>query len=170
MKKPSTLGTAVKIFVALLFVIMAFDMEGDTVAVSLVIGFAFLAWAVLPHRRYKQEIEETRNGRSSPVKKPGIGAMIAKVTAAALFIIMAFDMDDISSLLISLLLGAVFLFWAYYPFLHYKQALQTESVSLQTSVQAPVESNHKVRRRPCPYCGAPMTGDTCEYCGMYSEE
>ena len=170
MKKPSLIATAVKTFVAVIFIIMAIDMEGDTIAVSLVIGFAFLAWAFLPYKRYKQEMREAQKRSIGSVAKPGIGAMIAKVTFAALFVIMAFDMDDLSSVLISLLLSAVFLFWAYFPFLRYKQAVQAESVPENAEIQKTQVPIAKIRRRLCPHCGAPMSGDTCEYCGMYSEE
>ena len=74
MKKPSLVATAVKAFVGLLFFIMAFDMDDSTIAVSLVIGLAFLAWAFLPYRRFRQEMQEAQAGRMSPVKRPGIGA------------------------------------------------------------------------------------------------
>ena len=170
MKKPSLVSTAVKTFVGLLFFIVALDMDGDTIAVSLVIGLAFLAWAVLPHVRFKREMQEAQNGTLSSIEKPGIGAMIAKVTFASMFVIMAFDMDDTSSVLISLLLGAVFLFWACFPFLRYKHAKQTESASLNTVIRESEMPVRKPKLRICPHCGAPMSGDTCEYCGMYSEE
>ena len=50
--------------------------------------------------------------------------MITKATFAAVFIIMAFDMDDLSSVLISLLLSAGFFIWAVFPFLKYRQNIQ----------------------------------------------
>jgi len=170
MKKPSLVGSAVKVFVALLFFIMAFDMEGDTIAVTIVIGLAFLAWALFPYKRYKDEQREIAEGRMISAGKPGIGAAIVKVTVASLFIIMAFSMDDTSSLLISLLLGAVFLFWAWFPFFRYKQNAYQETAASETPVTLAKAHVQKQRRRPCPHCGAPMVGDTCEYCGMYSED
>ena len=127
MKKPSPVATAIKVVVGLLFIIMAFDMDDSTIAVSLVIGLAFLAWAFLPYRRFQQEMQDAQTGRESPVKRPGIGAVIAKVTFAAMFFIMAFDMDDLSSVLISILLAAVILFWAWYPFWKYKRIVHAES-------------------------------------------
>ena len=170
MKKPSLAATAVKVFVGLLFFIMAFDMDDSTIAVALVISLAFLAWAFLPYRRFQQEMQDTQAGRQSSLKRPGIGAMIAKITFAAMFFIMAFDMDDLSSVLISLLLGAVFLFWAWYPFWKYKHAVRAESESAERPIQAADAAGPKNAKRLCPFCGAPMSGDTCEYCGMYSEE
>ena len=64
MKKPSPVATAIKVVVGLLFIIMAFDMDDSTIAVSLVIGLAFLAWAFLPYRRFQQEMQLAvhRNG------------------------------------------------------------------------------------------------------------
>lgn len=170
MKKPSLVVTAIKVFVGLLFVIMAFDMDDSTIAVSIAIGLAFLAWAFLPYRRFQQEMQDAQTGRKSAVKRPGIGAMIAKVTFAAMFFIMAFDMDDLSSVLISILLGAVFLFWAWYPFWKYKRIVHAESESADRPIQAADAPVRKSAKRLCPFCGAPMSGDTCEYCGMYSEE
>lgn len=171
MKKPSPVATAIKAFVGLLFFIMAFDMDDSTIAVSLVIGLAFLAWAILPYRRFQQEMQDAQAGRQSSLKRPGIGAVIAKVTFAAMFFIMAFDMDDLSSVMISILLGAVFLFWAWYPFWKYnKQVVHVESESADHPVQSADAPTRKSVKRLCPFCGAPMTGDTCEYCGMYSEE
>ena len=170
MKKPSLVATAVKAFVSLLFFIMAFDMDDSTIAVSLVIGLAFLAWAFLPYRRFQQEMQDAQTGRESPVKRPGIGAVIAKVTFAAMFFIMAFDMDDLSSVLISILLAAVILFWAWYPFWKYQQAVNAESESADQPIRTADAPSRKSAKRLCPFCGAPMSGDTCEYCGMYSEE
>lgn len=170
MKKPSLVATAVKAFVGLLFFIMAFDMDDSTIAVSLVIGLAFLAWAFLPYRRFRQEMQEAQAGRMSPVKRPGIGAVITKVTFAAMFFIMAFDMDDTSSVLISILLGAVFLFWAGYPFWKYQHTVNADSESADQPIRTADAPSRKSAKRLCPFCGAPMTGDTCEYCGMYSEE
>ena len=170
MKKPSTVATAIKVVVGLLFIIVAFDMDDSTLAVSLVIGLAFLTWAFLPYRRFQQEMQDAQAGRQSSLKRPGIGAMIAKASFAAIFFIMAFDMDDLSSALISILLGAVFLFWAWYPFWKYKQAVHAESVSAEHPGQAANAPSRKSAKRLCPFCGAPMSGDTCEYCGMYSEE
>lgn len=170
MKKPSLVATAVKAFVGLLFFIMAFDMDDSTIAVSLVIGLAFLAWAFLPYRRFRQEMQDAQTGRESPVKRPGIGAVIAKVTFAAMFFIMAFDMDDLSSVLISILLAAVILFWAWYPFWKYKQAVNAKSESADQPIRTADAPSRKSAKRLCPFCGAPMSGDTCEYCGMYSEE
>jgi len=171
MKKPSLAATACKVFVGLLFLIMAFDMDDSTIAVSIAIGLAFLAWAFLPYRRFQQEMQDAQTGRESAVKRPGIGAMIAKVTFAAMFFIMAFDMDELSSVLISILLGAVFLFWAWYPFWKYnKQVVHAESESADHPVQPEDAPMPKSAKRFCPFCGAPMSGDTCEYCGMYSEE
>lgn len=170
MKKPSLVATAVKAFVGLLFFIMAFDMDDSTIAVSLVIGLAFLAWAFLPYRRFRQEMQDAQTGRESPVKRPGIGAVIAKVTFAAMFFIMAFDMDDLSSVLISILLAAVILFWAWYPFWKYKQAVNAKSESDDQPIRTADAPSRKSAKRLCPFCGAPMSGDTCEYCGMYSEE
>ena len=169
MKKPSLAATLVKVFVGLLFSIMALDMDDDTIAVCLVLGLAFLAWAILPYRRYLQEKQDAQEGRLNNEKKPGIGAMIAKATFAALFIIMAFDMDDFSSLLVSLLLGAVFIIWAVYPFYKYRQHVQETDddavFSPHISDKPPISN----RKRICPHCGAPMAGNICEYCGMYSE-
>lgn len=171
MKKPSPVATAIKVVVGLLFIIMAFDMDDSTIAVSLVIGLAFLAWAFLPYRRFQQEMQNAQTGRESPVKRPGIGAVIAKVTFAAVFFIMAFDMDDLSSVLISILLGAVFLFWAWYPFWKYNRAVHAEPESAgHTTIRTADAPSRKSAKRLCPFCGAPMSGDTCEYCGMYSEE
>ena len=169
MKKPSLVVTAIKVFVGLLFCIMAFDMDDSTIAVCLVIGFAFLAWAFLPYRRFQQEMQDAQAGRESPVKRPGIGAMIAKVTFAAMFFIMAFDMDEFSSVLLSILLGAVFLFWAWYPFGKYKHVIAAESETADHPIQAADAPVRKSATRLCPFCGAPMSGDTCEYCGMYSD-
>ena len=170
MKKPSPVATAIKVVVGLLFIIMAFDMDDSTIAVSLVIGLAFLAWAFLPYRRFRQEMQDAQTGRESPVKRPGIGAVIAKVTFAAMFFIMAFDMDDLSSVLISILLAAVILFWAWYPFWKYKQAVNAKSESADQPIRTADAPSRKSAKRLCPFCGAPMSGDTCEYCGMYSEE
>ena len=170
MKKPSPVATAIKVVVGLLFIIMAFDMDDSTIAVSLVIGLAFLAWAFLPYRRFQQEMQDAQTGRESPVKRPGIGAVIAKDTFAAMFFIMAFDMDDLSSVLISILLAAVILFWAWYPFWKYKQAVNAESESTDQPIRTADAPSRKSAKRLCPFCGAPMSGDTCEYCGMYSEE
>jgi len=170
MKKPSLVVTAIKVFVGLLFVIMAFDMDDSTIAVSIAIGLAFLAWAFLPYRRFQQEMQDAQTGRESPVKRPGIGAVIAKVTFAAMFFIMAFDMDDLSSVLISILLAAVILFWAWYPFWKYKQAVNAKSESADQPIRTADAPSRKSAKRLCPFCGAPMSGDTCEYCGMYSEE
>ena len=170
MKKPSFIATAVKVFVGLLFIIMAIDMDDDTIAICLVLGLAFLAWAFLPYRRYKLEMQEAEAGRLHDVKRPGIGAMITKATFAAMFIIMAFDMDDLSSVLISLLLSAVFIIWTVFPFLKYRQNIQAIK---DTSDVSPASSSstqpHIVGHRICPHCGAPMSGDVCEYCGMYSK-
>ncbi len=168
MKKPSLAATAVKVFVGLLFFIMAFDMDDSTIAVALVISLAFLAWAFLPYRRFQQEMQDAQAGRQSSLKRPGIGAMIAKVTFAAMFFIMAFDMDELSSVLISILLSAVFLFWAWYPFWKYKHAVHAESESADHPIQAADAPARKSAKRLCPFCGAPMSGDTCEYCGMNS--
>ena len=170
MKKPSPVATAIKVVVGLLFIVMAFDMDDSTIAVSLVIGLAFLAWAFLPYRRFQQEMQDAQTGRESPVKRPGIGAVIAKVTFAAMFFIMAFDMDDLSSVLISILLAAVILFWAWYPFWKYKQAVNAESESADQPIRTADAPSRKSAKRLCPFCGAPMSGDTCEYCGMYSEK
>ena len=170
MKKPSPVATAIKVVVGLLFIIMAFDMDDSTIAVSLVIGLAFLAWAFLPYRRFQQEMQDAQTGRESPVKRPGIGAVIAKVTFAAMFFIMAFDMDDLSSVLISILLGTVILFWAWYPFWKDQHIVHAESESADRPIQAADAPTPKSAKRLCPFCGAPMSGDTCEYCGMYSEE
>ena len=170
MKKPSPVATAIKVVAGLLFIIMAFDMDDSTIAVSLVIGLALLAWAFLPYRRFQQELQDAQNGRKSPVKRPGIGAMIAKVTFAAMFFIMAFDMDDLSSVLISILLGAVILLWAWYPFWKYQHTVNADSESTDQPIHAVAAPTRKSAKRLCPFCGAPMTGDTCEYCGMYSEE
>ena len=170
MKKPSLAASAGKAFVGLLFVIMAFDMDDSTIAVCLVIGLAFLAWAFLPYRRFQREMQDAQAGRESTVKRPGIGAMIAKTTFGAMFFIMAFDMDDLSSVLLSVLLGAVFLFWAWYPFWKYRHAVGAESELGDHPIQAADASVPKSAKRFCPFCGAPMSGDTCEYCGMYSEE
>ena len=170
MKKPSSFATAVKVFVGLLFIIMAFDMDDDTIAVSIVLGLAFLAWAVLPCRRFKLEMQEAQAGKLGTVKRPGLGVMIVKATFAALFIIMAFDMDDLSSVLISLLMGAVFIVWAVFPFLKYRQAIQTTEDPSAVSASSPLrEPPHAVGHRTCPHCGAPMSGNVCEYCGMYSK-
>ena len=170
MNKPSPVATAVKAFVGLLFFIMAFDMDDSTIAVSLVLGLAFLAWAFLPYRRYRQEMQDAQAGRMNPIKRPGIGALIAKATFAAMFFIMAFDMDDLSSVLISILFGAVFLFWAWYPFWKYRRAAHAESESADDTIQATDVPLPKSRTHVCPFCGAPVAGDTCEYCGMYSEK
>ena len=169
MKKPSLAASAIKVFVGLLFLIMAFDMDDSTIAVCLVIGLAFLAWAFLPYRRFQREMQDAQVGRESPVKRPGIGAMIANV-CAPMFFIMAFDMDELSSVLLSVLLGAVFLFWAWYPFWKYQHAVRAESESGDHPNREADAPMPKSAKRFCPFCGAPMSGDTCEYCGMYSEE
>ena len=170
MKKPSLLANAVKVFVGLLFIIMAFDMDDDTIAVSIVLGLAFLAWAILPYRRLKLEMKEAQAGKLSAIKRPGLGVMIVKATFAAMFIIMAFDMDDLSSVLISLLLSAVIIFWAVFPFLKYRQDIRaledTTAISENTSSD---RSSRTIGHRICPHCGAPMSGNICEYCGMHSE-
>ena len=169
MNKPSLWATVIKIFVALLFLIMAPDMEGDTIAVSLVIGLAFLSWALLPYRRYKLEMKEAEEGRKSAVKRPKLGSAIAKVTFAALFAIMAFSMDDLSSLLISIVLAGAFLLWAAIPFYQYRQEVQ---MAEETPNVQELDTNRAVRSiglRICPFCGAPMAGEVCEYCGMYSK-
>ncbi len=170
MKKPSLAASVIKVFVGLLFLIMAFDMDDSTIAVCLVLGLAFLAWAFLPYRRFQREMQDAQAGRESPVKRPGIGAMIAKAAFGAIFFIMAFDMDELSSVLLSVLLGAVFLFWAWYPFWKYQHAVRAESESGDHPMREADAPVPKSAKRFCPFCGAPMSGDTCEYCGMYSEE
>ena len=170
MNKPSVGGTIGKTAVAVLFFLTAMEVEDDTVAVALVIGLAFLAWAVLPHLRYRQEMKAAGEGRRIDGKKPGLGTAIAKVTFAALFIIMAFDMDDGVSLLISLVLAAALLFWAAFPFLKYRKNVQAAEYTVSTPAPAMPEKPSKVLgNRLCPFCGAPMTGNVCQYCGMFSE-
>ena len=158
MKKPSLVVTAIKVFVGLLFVIMAFDMDDSTIAVSIAIGLAFLAWAFLPYRRFQQEMQDARTGRKSAVKRPGIGAMIAKVTFAAMFFIMAFDMDDLSSVLISILLGAVFLFWAWYPFWKDQHIVHAESESADRPIQAADAPVPEERETSVPVLRGPHVG------------
>ena len=72
MKKPSLAATLVKVFVGLLFSIMALDMDDDTIAVCLVLGLAFLAWAILPYRRYLQEKQDAQEGRLNNEKSQGL--------------------------------------------------------------------------------------------------
>ena len=170
-KKPTIGSTIAKGVVAALFILVAFDMDDPaTLLVSLVIGLAFLAWAVLPYIRYRQDMSEFASGNISRVKKPALGPAIAKVTAAFLFIIMAFDIHDSSSTVIGLVLGAVFLIWAVYPFLQYKKALEAEQNTAGAAMEKRKETAPRKKHRLCPYCGAPMCGETCEYCGMDSEE
>ena len=176
-KKPSVVGTIIKGIVATLFILVAFDMDDPaTLLVSLVIGLAFLAWAVLPYIRYKQDMAEFASGRRSLIKKPMLGFCIFKVAMALVFIIMAFDIHDSSSLVICLVLGAVFLAWAAYPFLQYKKAAEAEQSPAGTAAEQLTETvpfketAPRKKHRLCPYCGAPMSGETCEYCGMDSWE
>ena len=172
-QKPSTVLTVVKAIVALLFIAVAFDMDDmDTLLVSLVIGLAFAAWAFLPYRRYQEDMADAAAGRTSTMKKPGIGLTVFKACLAMLFIIMAFDMDDFSSFLISLVIGAALLFWTVLPYFRFRRSAVVEEIPVSTAVEKPRPSNSEKRKkhRPCPYCGAPMSGDTCEYCGMSSEE
>ena len=168
MKKPSVGATVAKVIVALLFFAAATEVDDDTIAVSLVIGLAFLSWAVLPWRRYKQEIQDAAEGRVSVLKKPGLGAAIVKATFAAIFVIMAFDMEDSGSLIISLVLGAVFLFWTAFPFWKYKQDSQAVECAANPSVSVSEQASKPLGNRLCPYCGAPMVGNICQYCGMSS--
>ncbi len=176
-KKPGTGGTVAKIIVAALFFIVAPDTEGSTVLVSVVIAFAFLAWAVFPYRRYRQEAADAAAGRVTAAKRPGVGLTVVKTAMAAIFIVMAFDMEERSELLISLVMGAACLFWAFLPYRRYRQAAAREAEITQAAAEngktaAQSGSNPAVfvpteeKARYCPYCGAPKRGDRCEYCGM----
>lgn len=71
MKKPSLAASVIKVFVGLLFLIMAFDMDDSTIAVCLVLGLAFLAWAFLPYRRFQREMQDAQAGRGKPGQKAG---------------------------------------------------------------------------------------------------
>ena len=170
-KKPTVGGTIVKSVVAALFILVAFDMDDTaTLLVSLVIGLSFLAWAALPYRRYKQDMADFAAGRKSSTKRPMLGFGIFKVTIALLFLIMAFDIHDTSSLMVCLVLGAVFLVWEIYPFLRFKKSVEAEQYTARTTAEQFKETASRKKHRICPYCGAPMYGETCEYCGMDSEE
>ena len=192
-KKPSTGGTIAKVVAAVLFLLVAPETEGSTVLVSLIIGFAFLAWAALPYRRYKQETADLAAGRASAAKRPGVGATVAKAAAGALFLVMAFDMEDRSGLIASLVLGAACLLWAVLPYRNYQKAVLREEDLSAAAVETfhPADTGGRKLGRPgsgraqpaaaqdagaakpgerkaryCPYCGAPMRGEHCEYCGV----
>ena len=191
-KKPSRGGTIAKVVAAVLFLLVAPETEGSTVLVSLIIGFAFLAWAVLPYRRYRQEEAELAAGKVSAVKRPGIGATVAKAAAGAIFLVMAFDMQDRSSMTVGLVLGIACLLWAVLPYWFYRQAVLREE-TLTAAATGTFHAADSYGRKPggtgyyrgeaadakasdprpaerkahyCPYCGAPMRGEHCEYCGM----
>ena len=107
-KKPGTGGTVAKIIVAALFLMVAPETEGSTVLVSLIIGLAFLAWAVLPYRRYRQEEADASAARVFAARRPGVGATVSKIAAAALFIVMGFDLGERSDLTVSLAISSKF--------------------------------------------------------------
>ena len=171
-KKPGTGGTVAKIIVAALFLMVAPETEGSTVLVSLIIGLAFLAWAVLPYQRYRQEEADASAGRIFAARRPGVGATVSKIAAAALFIVMGFDLGERSDLTVSLAMGAACLVWAFLPYRRYRQtvareeAVRNEALAASAAAKPGSAAPADGKAHYCPYCGAPKHGDRCEYCGM----
>lgn len=170
--KPPRGPAIIKTVFGVLFILAGFGM--DTIAqffVGLVIGSALLAWAFLPFKRYKQELADFEAGKTIAVGKPSIGYTVFKAAVGALFILVPFDTGESTSIAVGFFLGVCCFVWAAYPYLKHKKSLDAAPPSVKKNVERMKPANAGKKRNPqsCPYCGAPMTGDLCEYCGMYSE-
>lgn len=81
------------------------------------------------------------------------GALIAKVAAGGLFLVVSFTMDSFGEVCVGLILAAALIAWGLIPFFAAKKRQEEQ------------RRKEATRKRICPYCGATTKGQTCEYCG-----
>lgn len=92
------------------------------------------------------------------------GAMIAKIIIGAFFIAVGFSSPEsgwtVSYFLTALVIGGSLIAWGLVPYLKAKKAQKEED-------RLVAEAEERIANAPkkCPYCGAIVKGNFCEYCG-----
>lgn len=81
------------------------------------------------------------------------GALIAKVAAGVLFLVVSFAMDSFGEVCVGLILAAALIAWGLIPYFAAKKKQEEQ------------RRKEARRKRICPYCGAATRGRVCEYCG-----
>lgn len=98
--------------------------------------------------------EQAANEREQETgMRQSVGAMIAKVVAGALFLVVSFGMDNAGEVCVGLILAAALIAWGLVPYFMAKKK------------QEEMRRKEARRKKVCPYCGATTRGHTCEYCG-----
>ena len=96
-------------------------------------------------------------------QQPSAGKIIARIAIGILFILAGFSTPDdgwtVSYFLTALVMGGALIAWGVCPVMQARKATQTPPVVPGT------EEQHRTLRI-CACCGAPGTGDVCEYCGQ----
>ena len=103
-------------------------------------------------RKARAEIRKEQTGMTQT-----LGAMIAKIATGIIFVLAGFSSPDggwsIGYFLTALVTGGALIAWGLIPYLQARKAKQI------------TEEEKTVGTGLCASCGAPLTTDTCEYCG-----
>ncbi len=123
------------------------------------------------------DARETRTGMRQTT-----GAMIAKITAGALFVFFGFIPPsggwDFGYFLTALAIGGGLIAWGLFPYMKVqkakreqleaeKRAIDWEREQREAKEREKAEEWYRKHNAPktCPACGATSRGDVCEYCG-----
>ena len=103
-------------------------------------------------------------------KKPGTGAMIAKVAFGCIFIAVGVAPDpefEAGARAIGIILGLALIAWAVLPYIGWKKRHKAVIEEIEREEQEIAEMKAALKNKPrkCPNCGATTKGTVCEYCG-----
>ena len=111
----------------------------------------------------------------STIKKPRIGATIAKIAAGLIFIDIGIAPDpefEAGARGVSIIIGLAIIAWAFIPYFKWNKRHKEvqEEIKREEQEIREIRQTFENRSWTCPHCGANTKGKFCEYCGSPYKE